>query len=206
MVRTQRRSPENWRLLSPSTQEHRPTSRAARSTSTVFDPAYAALAGAHRIQRVPDTEKRGRRHSSEVTVVVLDENTARHSGAVKLRTDDVRIDFFRSSGAGGQHRNKVESCARAVHLPTGLTALGTESRSQRQNKEKALTRLMALLEERANMDRHDATNAFRREALDQFRTWTWTGWRDEVKRPDGRKVRMTAALRGRLGPLLDLDG
>jgi protein subunit release factor A len=134
--------------------------------------------------------------------VVLDENTARHAGAVKVRADDVRVDLFRSSGAGGQHRNKVESAVRLTHLPTGIVVTATEERSQHQNRAVAWERLSERLAEQSRAEAHDATNTSRRETLDQFRTWTWTGWRDEVKGPNGRKSSMNRALAGRLDPLI----
>ncbi len=172
----------------------------ARSTSTVFDPAYRALAGSHRVQRVPDTEKRGRRHSSLVTVVFFDDD--RTPVPVHLDKREVRIDTYRASGAGGQHRNKTDSAVRLTHLPTGIVVTATEERSQHQNRTVAWERLTAELDTRNRETAHRQVNAGRADTFDEFRTWTWTGWRDEVKGPGGVRSSMTKALAGRLDPLL----
>lgn len=120
-----------------------------------------------------------------------------------LDLSQVRLDNFRGSGAGGQHRNKVESCVRAVHLPTGITVVATESRSQHQNRAQALARLEQRLCERSTSAEHAAVNATRQAAMGEGRSWSWTSWRDEVKGPDGHKARMSRCLSGRLDPLLD---
>ena len=94
--------------------------------------------GAHRVQRVPKTESQGRVHTSAATVVVLPifEETD-----INIRKDELRVDTFRSSGAGGQHVNKTESGVRFTHLPTGIVAESTDSRSQHKNREIAMQRL-----------------------------------------------------------------
>lgn len=158
------------------------------------------MAGSHRIQRVPTTEKNGRRHSSEVTVVT---HAPEANTETKVRRDDVRIDTFRSSGAGGQHRNKTDSGVRITHLPTGIVVTATEERSQHQNRAVAWERLQARLDEQSRTQQHEAVNQNRRDTLAEARTWTWTGWRDEVKGPAGRKASMSRVLAGRFGPLLD---
>lgn len=94
--------------------------------------------GAHRVQRVPETEARGRVHTSAATVVVLPKFDIEE---IDIRKDDLKIDTFRSSGAGGQHVNKTESGVRFTHIPTGIVAESTESRSQHRNREIALQRL-----------------------------------------------------------------
>lgn len=184
---------------SPSTPASPPRSPAAHGCWSVFDPAYEALAGTHRIQRVPATEKRGRRYSSEVRVVAID---ADPSAGASLRNEDVRVDIYRSSGAGGQHRNKVSSAVRLTHLPTGIVVTATEERSQHQNRAVAWQRLTERLSRQHEASAHAATNTMRRSVLDEGRSWTWTGWRDEVKGPGGRRTQMSRALAGRLGPLM----
>ena len=94
--------------------------------------------GAHRVQRVPETEARGRVHTSAATVVVLPKFDIEE---IDIRKDDLRVDTFRSSGAGGQHVNKTESGVRFTHIPTGIVAESTESRSQHRNRDIALQRL-----------------------------------------------------------------
>lgn len=152
------------------------------------------------MQRVPTTEKQGRRHSSEVTVVVFEEGAPGVSSRVSK--NDVREDTFRGSGPGGQHRNTTDSAVRLTHLPTGTVVTATEERSQHLNRLVAWQRLEAKLAAAAEAKNAAAVNDARREQLNEFRSWTWCGWRDEVKGPDGRKGSMRRALSGNLRRLL----
>ena len=86
--------------------------------------------GAHRVQRVPKTESQGRVHTSASTVVVMPKFEEQD---IDIRKDDLRVDTFRASGAGGQHVNKTESGVRFTHIPTGIVAESTDSRSQHKN-------------------------------------------------------------------------
>lgn len=158
------------------------------------------LAGDHRIQRIPTTEKHGRRHSSHVIVVIL---TGDRPPPSQINRSDVRIDTFRSSGAGGQHRNKTDSAVRLTHLPSGTVVTATEERSQHANRETAWRRLRDALDQQHQSDRHDLTNGQRQAVFDEsFRSWVWCGWRDEVKRPDGTTTSMRRTLAGRLSSIL----
>ena len=137
--------------------------------------------GAHRVQRVPETESQGRIHTSACTVAVMAEPD--EQDAIEINKADLRVDTFRASGSGGQHVNKTDSAIRLTHLPTGLVVECQDERSQHKNRAKAMALLQARLD-----SAQDEVNA--REQADERRNLVGSGDRSERIRtynyPQGR--------------------
>jgi peptide chain release factor 1 len=139
--------------------------------------AYGFLkfeAGTHRVQRVPETEKQGRVHTSTATVVVLPEA---EEVDIEIKANEIRIDTFCSSGPGGQSVNTTYSAIRILHLPTGLIVSCQDQKSQHQNKEKALQVLRSRLLQRQEEERQASESSARKTQVgdgdrsDKIRTY-----------------------------------
>ena len=128
--------------------------------------AYSRLkfeSGGHRVQRVPETEAQGRIHTSACTVAIMPEADA--ATDVVIRPEDIRIDVYRASGAGGQHVNKTESAVRITHLPTGIVAECQDGRSQHQNKDRAFAVLAARIKDKETREAQAKEAATRKDLI-----------------------------------------
>ncbi len=129
------------------------------------DGAYSRLkfeSGVHRVQRVPETESSGRIHTSTVTVAVLPEVD---DVEVEINPEDLQIDTYRSSGAGGQHVNKTESAIRITHIPTGIVVACQDERSQHKNREAAMKMLRSRLYDMMEQERNASIAADRKSQV-----------------------------------------
>ena len=170
-------------------------------------PVYGTMkfeSGVHRVQRVPQTESQGRIHTSAATVAVLPEA---EEVDVELRDQDLRIDYYRSSGPGGQSVNTTDSAVRITHEPTGLVVSIQDEKSQRKNREKAMRVLRSRLYQ-AELDRvHNERAEARKEQVGsgdrsaKIRTYNWPQGRVTDHRLDGDDK--NHALQGVLGGDLD---
>lgn len=125
--------------------ELKPTRSVAHSATGGNRNIYSKIkyeAGVHRVQRIPITERSGRIHTSTATVAILPKPKR---AEIKIRPEDLKMDFYRASGPGGQYVNKRETAVRITHLPTNLVVTSQTERSQLQNKENALSILEARL-------------------------------------------------------------
>ena len=175
------------------------------------DSAYSRMkyeGGGHRVQRVPVTESGGRIHTSAATVAVLPQV---EEVDFRLNINELKIDTFRSSGAGGQHVNKTESAIRVTHLPTGLVVECQDERSQYKNKDRALQIMRAKLYEREQEKQHAALAAERKSQVgsgdrsDRIRTYNFPQNRvtDHRLTGDGRSFNLESVINGNLDPLID---
>ncbi|KAA0876556.1 peptide chain release factor 1 [Nitrincola tapanii] len=173
------------------------------------DEVYAHLkfeSGAHRVQRVPETESQGRIHTSACTVAILPELD--ESAEVAINKADLRIDTYRASGAGGQHVNKTDSAIRITHLPSGLVVECQEERSQHKNRAKAMALLVSRLQQ-AEQERIQSAQASTRKSLvgsgdrsERIRTYNFPQGRVTDHRINLTLYKLTEVMQGDLDAVI----
>ena len=173
------------------------------------DSAYSKMkfeSGVHRVQRVPETETQGRIHTSTVTVAVLPEVDEIE---FDINPTDLKIDVFRSSGAGGQHVNKTESAIRITHLPTGTVVECQDERSQHKNKDKAMKILRSRIYENMLAEQNAAVAADRKlqvgtgDRSERIRTYNYPQGRMTDHRIGLTLYKLESILNGDLNELFD---
>ena len=179
------------------------------SFSIEGDGAYSRLkyeSGVHRVQRVPETESQGRIHTSTVTVAVLVEAD---EVELEINPTDLKIDYFRASGAGGQHINKTESAVRITYLPTNVVVECQDERSQHKNKDKAMKILRSRIYE-AMQEEQDAKIASERkmqvgtgDRSERIRTYNYPQGRLTDHRIGLTLYRLEDVLNGNLDEVFD---
>jgi len=163
--------------------------------------------GGHRVQRVPETESQGRIHTSACTVAVMPE--VPEAELPEINPSDLKIDTFRSSGAGGQHVNTTDSAIRITHLPTGIVVECQDERSQHKNKAKALAVLGARIRAAEMAKRHEAEASTRRNLLgsgdrsDRIRTYNFPQGRVTDHRINLTIYRLDETMEGKLDNLIE---
>ncbi|GMO27034.1 MAG: peptide chain release factor 1 [Termitinemataceae bacterium] len=162
--------------------------------------------GAHRVQRVPETESSGRIHTSAVTVAVLPEA---EETEVEIRQEDLRVDVMRAGGPGGQCVNTTDSAVRLTHLPTGLVVIQQDEKSQIKNKAKAMrvlrARLFELEESRKNAERSEArkSQVGSGDRSERIRTYNFPQNRLTDHRINLTLYKLDLIMQGELGELFD---
>lgn len=164
--------------------------------------------GAHRVQRVPKTESQGRVHTSAATVAVI---PIMEPEEINIRPDELRIDVFRSSGAGGQHVNRTESAVRITHIPTGVVTESQESRSQIKNREIAMTRLVQKINEMQKEQQSSAMASQRKSQVgsgdrsEKIRTYNFPQNRvtDHRLEGDSKNYNLDRVIEGELDEIIE---
>ncbi|RZO84505.1 MAG: peptide chain release factor 1 [Oceanococcus sp.] len=200
---------QNWQIevLSASEGEHGGYKEII--SRVVGHGAYSRLkfeSGAHRVQRVPETESQGRIHTSACTVAILPEMD--EVDAVDIENKDLRIDTYRASGAGGQHVNKTDSAVRITHIPSGIVVECQDERSQHKNRARAMSLLAARMLD-IQRTQQASEQAATRKALvgsgdrsERIRTYNFPQGRVTDHRINLTLYKLDAIIAGDLDPLI----
>ena len=172
--------------------------------------AYSHLkfeSGAHRVQRVPETESQGRVHTSAATVAIIPEGE--EVEMIEINPGDLRVDTFRASGAGGQHVNKTDSAIRLTHLPTGTVVECQDERSQHKNRARAMSLLQARIYD-AEKQKQEKEQAAERKSLvgggdrsERIRTYNYPQGRMTDHRINLTLYKLDEIMQGSLGQVVD---
>ncbi len=200
----------NWRIeiMSESLGEHGGYNKIVMRISGTN--VYAKLkfeSGAHRVQRVPETESQGRIHTSACTVAILAE--VDDVEQIEINANDLKIDTYRASGAGGQHVNKTDSAIRITHLPTGVVVECQDERSQHKNRARAMAILQAKLLT-AEQDKQSQEQAATRKSLvgsgdrsERIRTYNYPQGRITDHRINLTLYKLEQVIQGDLDMVID---
>ncbi|MCO6537185.1 MAG: peptide chain release factor 1 [Gilliamella sp.] len=201
---------QNWRveIMSANDGEHGGYKEVIMLVSG--DGVYGNLkfeSGGHRVQRVPETESQGRIHTSACTVAVLPE--VPEAEMPEINPADLKIDTYRSSGAGGQHVNTTDSAIRITHIPTGIVVECQDERSQHKNRAKAMSVLAARIQDAELRKRQQEEASTRRNLLgsgdrsDRIRTYNYPQGRVTDHRINLTLYRLDEVMEGKLDMLID---
>jgi len=162
--------------------------------------------GVHRVQRIPQTEKSGRIHTSTASVAVLPKSKG---ATIKIKPDELKIDFYRASGPGGQYVNRRETAVRITHLPSGIVVTSQTERNQLQNKENAMTILEAKLSEKKESEEIEKIGVKRKAQIkrarraDKIRTYNFPQDRVTDHRIKKSWHNIEEIMAGKLDPLIE---
>lgn len=202
---------QKWQLeiMSSNTGDHGGYKEIiARITGTDVYSKLKFESGAHRVQRVPETESQGRVHTSACTVAVMPE--VENIEEVNINMSDVRVDTFRASGAGGQHVNKTDSAVRVTHIPTGTVVECQDGRSQHKNKAQAMSVLASRILDAQQQIQHKEQASTRKELVgsgdrsQRIRTYNYPQGRITDHRINLTLYKLAEIMEGDLESIIEL--
>jgi len=196
---------QKWQLeiMSSNTGDHGGYKEIiARITGTDVYSKLKFESGAHRVQRVPETESQGRVHTSACTVAVMPE--VENIEEVNINMSDVRVDTFRASGAGGQHVNKTDSAVRVTHIPTGTVVECQDGRSQHKNKAQAMSVLASRILDAQQQIQHKEQAFGSGDRSQRIRTYNYPQGRITDHRINLTLYKLAEIMEGDLESIIEL--